>query len=164
MVDKKLKFISKNDKYGVVENAFSNRLNSIGKIVYSNGEPLKYGDKAEIFGILNLEEEFFPFMNSAISETYFSQEHSSVAFGYQHADYENKEIKENEVRIYYIEVENTITKKEFYELCLLLCDAKLKSPNKIGITNEELTLIKSQLEEKIKFYSSFPATSLNQAM
>jgi hypothetical protein len=153
MVDKELNFLSMNDEYGVIENDFTNRPNTIGKIVYSNGESLKYGDKAEIFGILNLEEEFIPFMSSAISETYFSQQHSGFAFGYQPADYENKEIKENEVRIYYIEVENTIQKKDFYELCLLLCDAKIKTENKGNITNEELLQIKSQLEEKIKIYS-----------
>ena len=37
MVDKGLIFITKNDKYAIIKNDFTNRPNTIGKIVYSNG-------------------------------------------------------------------------------------------------------------------------------
>lgn len=153
MVDKELKFLSTNDKYGVVENTFTNKSNTIGKIVYSNGEPLKYGDEAEIFGVLNLEEEFNPFMKSGLSEAYFSREHYWYTFGYQPADYENEEIKATDVKIHYAGVDNIITKKEFYELCLLLCEAKLNGLDLIEdkeVCREELLSIKTQLEEKMK--------------
>ena len=153
MVDKGLIFITKNDKYAIIKNDFNNRPNTIGKIIYSNGESLNYGDAAEIFGVLNLEEEFTPFLELALSEMHFSREHYGFIFGYQPADYENEEIKVGEVRIHYSGVDNTITKKEFYELCLLMCNAKLKTiSSDSDITEQELFSIKSQLEEKIKAF------------
>jgi hypothetical protein len=152
MVDKKLNFLSRNSKYAVIEIDNTNRPNTIGKIIYSNGEPLEYGDIAEIFSVLNLEEEFIPFIKSALSETYFTKEHYGFIFGYQPASFDDDEIKENEVKIHYAGVDNTILKKEFFELCILLCEAKLVNPNKGVVTDEELLQIKSQLEEKLKIY------------
>lgn len=153
MVDKELNFLSRNSKYAVIEIDNTNRPNTIGKIIYSNGEPLRYGDVAEIFGVLNLEEEFIPFIKSALTESGYYKEHYSFIFGYEPADFENEEIKENDVRIHYAGCDNTILKKEFFELCILLCEAKLVNSNKGNITNEELLQIKFQLEEKLKIYS-----------
>lgn len=154
-MDKELKFLSTNNKYGVIENNFTTKANTIGKIVYLNGETLKYGDEAEIFGVLNLEEEFKPFMESALSEGDYHKEHYSFIFGYQPVDFENEEISESEVKIRYAGIDNTLSKKQFYELCLLLCDAKLNGFNLIKtvyISREELLSIKSQLKEKHKQY------------
>lgn len=153
MVDKKLNFLANNNKYGVVENSFTNRPNTIGKIVYEDGSPLKYGDQAEIFSVLNLDDEFNLFIQSALSEIYYTKNDSHFIFGYQPADYENEEIKENDVKIHYAGVDNTITKKEFYELCLLLCEAKLNGldiQEDTEVSREDLLQIKSQLAEKIR--------------
>jgi hypothetical protein len=151
MVDKELNFISKNSHYGIVlkTNPFQNIEHNV---LYSDGSNLKYGDPAEIFGAIT-EKEFVPFMECAISESYYTKEHFHFMLGYQPADYENEEIKKNEVKIYYAGVDNTISKKEFYELCLLLCDAKLNGLDLIEdkeVSREDLISIKTQLEEKIK--------------
>ena len=149
MVDKELKFLAKNNIYGIIlkSNPFQNIEHNI---LYSNGEKLKYGDPAEIFSAIS-ENEFNSFMQSAISGFYFIREHYWFTFGYQPSDYDNQEIKENEVRIHYAGEDNTILKKDFYELCLLLCDAKLNSlTTNIEIKRIELLSIISQLEYKIK--------------
>lgn len=149
MVDKKLDFLSKNEKYAVVLK--TNPLQNIEhSIVYVDGKELSYGDPAEIFGVLNLEGDFFPFMNSAIAENQYIKEHYGFIFGYRPSDYDNTEIKQNDVRVYYAGVENTISKIDFYELCLLLCKAKLEMQNRDEKTKDELRLVKTQLEEKVK--------------
>jgi hypothetical protein len=150
MVDKELKFLSENSTYGIV-NKVNPMQNIDHNIIYIDGTSLKYGDAAEIFGAIR-DNQLHDFFESVISETYFSREHYSLIFGYQPADYENKEIKEDEVRIYYIDIENTVLKKDFYKLCLLLCEAKMKTTINKNITGEEFILIKSQLEEKINYY------------
>jgi hypothetical protein len=154
MVDKELNFLSKNRSYGIISKI--NPMQNIGhNIIYANGEALKYGDVAEIFGAIT-DNDLLSFFKSSITEEYISREHYGVEFGYQPADYENEELRENEIKIHYIEVENTVTKKSFYELCLLLCDAKLNGLDfqEDGEENkEELLQIKSQLVEKIKIYS-----------
>jgi hypothetical protein len=151
MVDKKLSFLSKNSNYGVVlkSNPFQNIEHNV---VYSDGSNLKYGDEAEIFGAIR-EKDLMHFMQCAITENYYTKDDSHFIFGYQPADYENEEIKENDVKIQYAGVNNTITKKEFYDLCLLLCDAKLNGLDLIEdkeVSREQLLSIKSQIEEKIK--------------
>ncbi len=154
MVDKKLRFLSKNSNYGVVlkSNPFQNIEHNV---VYSDGSNLKYGDEAEIFGAIR-EKDLKHFMQCSITENYYTKDDSHFIFGYQPADYENEEIKENDVKIHYAGVDNTISKKEFYDLCLLLCDAKLNGLDLIGdkeVSREELLSIKSQIEEKIKNFS-----------
>lgn len=148
MVDKELVFLSKNSVYGVIKK--TNPFQKIEhNIVYANGTGLKYGDSAEIFGALG-ENEIVPFMESAISEGDYYKEHYNFVFGYQPADFENEEIKENEVRIHYAGVDNTISKKAFYDLCLLLCEAKEYSLDYKEEIRKELLRIKSKLQEKIK--------------
>jgi hypothetical protein len=152
MVDKELNFLSKNNSYGVIDKI--NPMQNIEhNIIYADGTALKYGDFAEVFGAIS-NHDLLPFFESSITEMYFSREHYGITYGYQPADYENEEINESEVRIYFAEMENRVTKKDFYELCLLLCEAKLNSIGKSGedkvVKREELLSIKSQLEEKIK--------------
>ena len=154
MVDKKLVLFSKNEKYAFIK--WQDSQATLGrKLVYSNGENLKYGDPAEIISVAG-GKEFNPFIQSALSEGGYYKEHYNFIFGYQPADYENEEIKENDVKIHYAGVDNTITKKEFYDMCLLLCDAKLNGLDLIEdkeVSREDLVSIKSQLKEKIKIYS-----------
>ena len=151
MVDKKLSFLSKNSNYGVVLK--SNPLQNIEhNLLYSDGSNLKYGDPAEIFGAIR-EKDFTHFIDCAITESYYTKDDSHFILGYQPADYENEEIKENEVKIHYAGVDNSIAKKEFYKLCILLCDAKLNGLDLIEdkeVSREELQSIKIKLEEKIK--------------
>jgi hypothetical protein len=151
MVDKKLSFLSNNSNYGIVlkSNPFQNIEHNL---LYYDGSNLKYGDPAEIFGAIR-EKDFMHFMYCAITESYYTKDDHHFIFGYQPADYENEEIKENEVKIHYAGVDNTITKKEFYDLCLLLCDAKLNGLDLIEdkeVSRDEIISIKTQLEEKIK--------------
>jgi hypothetical protein len=120
------------------------------KFVYSDGKDLVYGDKAEILGAVLGGVNFLEFIDGALSETYFSREHYWYTCGYQPADFDNEEIKGNEVRIHYAGVDNTILKKDFYELCLLLCEAKEYSLDYKEEFKKELQQMKSQLEEKIK--------------
>ena len=151
MVDKELIFLAKNQKYAFIQ--WEDGKGMLGmKIVYSSGNTLEYGDSAEIISVAG-GNEFKPFMDSVISEGGLYKEHCSFIFGYQPSDYENEEIKENEVKIHYAGVDNTISKKDFYELCLLLCDAKLNRLDLIQdneVKREDLVSIKSQLEDKIK--------------
>jgi hypothetical protein len=150
MVDKELSFLSKNSSYKIVLK--SNPLQNVEhNVLYSDGSNLKYGDPAEIFGAIT-EKEFAEFMECAILERYYTKDHYHFILGYQPADYENDEIKENNVKIHYAGVDNTITKIEFYELCLLLCEAKLNGLDLIedkAVKLEDLLSIKSQLAEKI---------------
>ncbi|NDP23163.1 MAG: hypothetical protein GZ091_19105 [Paludibacter sp.] len=151
MVDKELNFLSKNTSYGVVD-----RINPIQNIehniVYSDGSKLGYGDKAEIFGAIS-NIELISFMDSVLSNNNYTKEHYWITFGYQPASFDDEEIKDREVRIHYAGVDNTIPKKDFYELCLLLCMAKLNGFDLNEVKNlkqEELKLIKVRLEKKVK--------------
>jgi hypothetical protein len=152
MVDKELNFVVRNEQYGYRKEA--NQQNEIvHRLTYSDGKYLAYGDPAEIFSAVSSGAEFIIFMQSALFESGFYKEHYNFTLGYQPADFENEEIKENEVKIHYAGVDNTISKKEFYDLCLLLCDAKLNGLDLIEdkeVSRDELLSIKSQLEEKIK--------------
>jgi hypothetical protein len=122
------------------------------KFVYANGEDLQYGDKAEILGAV-IGKDFLPFINSVLTENHFTRENYGFTLGFQPADFDNEEIKENEARIYYADFENTTSKIELYELSLLLCNAKI---NRLDIREDEdvkreqLLSIKSQLEAKIR--------------
>jgi hypothetical protein len=121
------------------------------KFVYADGTDLVYGDKAEILGAV-MGKDFLPFVKSVLNGKHFTREHYGYTLGFQSADFDNAEIKDDEVRVYYADVENTISKQEFYKLCLFLCDAKLNSLNlqvDKEVTREDLVQIKSQLEEKI---------------
>jgi hypothetical protein len=151
MVDNTIKTLFKSDKYAYVEYRRSD--GEVGrKFVYANGKDLLYGDEAEILGAV-MGKDFSPFIHSVLDQNHFTREHYGFTFGFQPADFDNEEIKVNEVRIYYADVENTITKKDFYELCLLMCNAKLKTiSSDSDITEQELFSIKSQLEEKIKTF------------
>lgn len=152
MVDKGLGFINNNGKYGYLKEV-SQQSKIVHRLTYFDGEYLAYGDPAEIFTAASSGEDFLRFMQSALSEGGYYREHYNFVFGYQPADYENAEIKENEVRIHYAGVDNTMSKKDFYELCLLLCDAKLIGLDineDKAVRREELQLIKAQLENKIK--------------
>jgi hypothetical protein len=148
MVDKELIFLAKNEKYAFIK--WEDSQGNIGnKLVYSNGDDLRYGDPAEIIPVAG-GEGFKQFMESALSESGYYREHYSFTFGYKPADFDSKEIKDTEVKTHYAGVDNTISKKEFYELCLLLCNAKMQASHKNSIEEEELKFVKSQLEQKIK--------------
>jgi hypothetical protein len=122
----------------------------ISKFVYADGKDLSYGDKAEILGAVIGDVNFLDFIKGVLSETYFTREHYWFTFGYQPSDFDSEEIKDNEVRIHYAGVDNTILKKDFYELCLLLCEAKRYSLDYKEEFHNELAEIRSQLEDKIK--------------
>lgn len=147
MVDKKLNYLSRNSSYGIIEK--TNPLQNIDyNIVYADGAKLQYGDPAEIFGAIT-DNEFISFLESSLSESSFTREHYWYTFGYQPADFDNEEIKENEVQIHYAGVDNSITKKDFYKLCLLLCDAKLNGIESKEIDKEKILLFKIKLSEKL---------------
>jgi hypothetical protein len=148
MVDNTIKILFEYCGYAYVEYRRSD--GNIGKkFVYADGTDLLYGDKAEILGAV-MGKDFSPFINSVLDQKHFTREHYGFTFGFQPADFDNEEIKANEVRIYYADVENTITQRDFYDLCLLLCNAKLKTITTSDVTEQELFSIKSQLEEKIQ--------------
>lgn len=153
MVDKELNFVARNEKYGYLKEVnLQNKI--VHRLTYSNGKHLAYGDPAEIFSAVSSGVEFITFIQSALFESGYYKEHYNFTFGYQSADYENEEIKENEVRIHYAGVDNITTKKEFYELCLLLCDAKLNGLDIIEdneVKQEQLLSFKSQLEDKVMY-------------
>ena len=102
------------------------------KLVYNTGEDLKYEDPALLFQSISLEKTLL-FLSRAIEESYYTEEYKSSVFGPIPEDYDNKEIKANEVRIFYVDMEYTISKKQFYDLCLLLCKMRL-----IGIERLQL--------------------------
>lgn len=150
MVDNTIRTLFNSEHYAYIE--YMHPIGEVAKkFVYSDGKDLEYGDKAEILDAV-MGKDFSDFIKGVLSETYFTREHYWFTFGYQPADYDNEEIKESEVRIHYAGVDNTISKKEFYDLCLLLCDAKLNLLNKDDITNKELTLIKTKLEGKLRTF------------
>jgi hypothetical protein len=124
MVDKELNFLVKDEKYAFLIELENN--NQIYRLVYSNGQPLKYGDPGEIFTAFGSIAEFYEFMQTAIDETHFGREHYGFFFGYYPATQDNIEIKETEVYINYAGVSNIILKKDFYELCILVCQAQIK--------------------------------------
>jgi hypothetical protein len=148
MVGKKLNFTAKNEKYGFLRDK-NTQGELINRFVYSNGEKLEYGDPAEIISAV-AGEEFIPFMKAAISEGRYYKEHYWFVFGYQPADYDDDEIKESDVRIHYAGVDNTISKMAFYELCLLLCEAKFKPKDLDSDDFRQIHEIKCQIEEKLK--------------
>ncbi len=149
MVDNTIKTLFKAKEYALIEYKRPDGDTS-KKFVYADGKNLAYGDKAEILGAVLGGINFLEFINGALSETYFSREHYWFTCGYQSADFDNEEIKENEVRIHYAGVDNTILKKDFYELCLLLCEAKKYSLDYKEEFEKEILQIKAQLYDKIK--------------
>ena len=149
MVDNSIKMLFKSKQYAYVQ--YVHPMGQITrKFVYANGKDLDYGDKAEILSAVVGAGNFLDFMKGALSETYFTREHFWFTCGYQPADFDNEEIKQREVRIHYAGVDNTILKKDFYEMCLLLCEAKKYSLDYKETFEDELFQIKLQLEEKIE--------------
>jgi hypothetical protein len=154
MVDNSIKIIFKSDCYAYVQ--FTHPTGQLAKkFVYANEKDLEYGDKAEILGSV-MGKDFLPFINSVLAQKHFTREHYGYTLGFQPADFDNQEIKESEARVYYADVENTISKRELFELTLLLCEAKLNSLDlheDKEVYREELLQIKSQLVEKLKQYT-----------
>jgi len=142
MVDKELIFLDKNEKYGIIK-----LQHDYNQVVFCDGQRLRYGDPAELFSAIT-EEEFILFVETAIASGHYIKEHYGFVFGYQPADFDNDEIKENEVKIQYADVVNIISKTAFYKLCLLLCNAKLNMRNEQQ-RYEELRLLKSKLENSL---------------
>jgi hypothetical protein len=149
MVDNSIEVLFKSKQYAYVQ--YGHPIGQIAKkFIYANGKDLEYGDKAEILSAVVGDGSFWDFIKSALSETYFTREHFWFTCGYQPTDFDNEEIKQGEVRIHYAGVDNTILKRDFYELCLLLCEAKKYSLDYKEELENELLQIKLQLEEKLK--------------
>lgn len=151
MVDKGLIFLAKSNRYSVLKSNQTS-INGIGKIVYSDGTDLSYGDPAEIFGVLNIENEFYDFINSALTKGSFTRQYYGFLFG-PYFDYDSGEIKDSEVGMIYAGVENKIPKKDFFELCLLLCNAKLNGMDIIEdneAKKEDILQFKFEIEERLK--------------
>ncbi|MFK7004844.1 hypothetical protein BWK63_13785 [Flavobacterium covae] len=151
MVDNTIKIIFKSDYYAYVQ--FTHPTGQLAKkFVYANKKDLEYGDKAEILGAV-MGKDFLPFINSVLTQKHFTREHYGYTLGFQPADFDNQEIKEDEARVYYADAENTISKRELFELAILLCEAKLNGwdlQEDNEVSRKDLLSIKSQLEEKIK--------------
>jgi hypothetical protein len=154
MVDKELNFLVKNEKYGYLIESRTES-NFVNRLVYNNGENLKYGDPAEIFPVSVSSENFNDFMNAAIDETHFGREHYGFFFGYYPATQDNIEIKETEVYINYAGVSNIILKKDFFESSILACQAQIRrielnvsSPHELSILQDTV----AKLQDKLKKY------------
>ncbi len=146
-MDKKLNFSVKNKKYGFLQIVRNDK--QVNKLVYVDGSDLNYGDPAEIIPVV-AGSDFISFIKAVINNTEFSREHYWFSFGYQPSDFDNEEIKANEVRIHYAGVDNTILKNDFYEMCILLCDFKLKYPSKdLKVSYQDIHNMKLQLEKKL---------------
>jgi hypothetical protein len=151
MVDKNLTFIAKDNNYGIIKKI--NPMQNIEyNVLYSDGNTLKYGDSAEIFGAIK-NSDFLEFMKAAVDETQFGREHYGFLFGYYPATLDNIEIKENEVYVGYAGVVNIVSKSDFYKLCLLVCQAQvaLNQMNLVSpLEQNQLHDILSQLQDKLK--------------
>lgn len=154
MVDKELTFLAKNEKYAFIK--WQDSKGTLGRrLVYFDGSKLKYGDPAEIIPTAG-GKDFKPFIDAALSEGGFNRQGYGFFFGYLAPSFDDDGIKENEVSIHYGGVDNMILKKDFYELCLLLCEAKINGLDlheDTEVSNEDLLDYKAKLEEKIAKYS-----------
>jgi hypothetical protein len=118
-------------QYNLLEDGSLN-INSPIKFMYSDGRSLDYQDPAIIFQAISWKDTII-FLSNAIDKKTYMEEYKSFTFGERIFSSDLPDLKPDELNVFYIDTDYTITKKLFYELCLLMCQAKLNCIRKFEL-------------------------------